>query len=119
VIVELGANDALRGISPDETEKNLDAIISGFKKRNIPVLLVGIMAPPNMGDDYAARFNPIYKRLADKYELILYPFFLEGVVLDASLKLEDGMHPNTEGVDVMVKNALPVVEGFIKTIGGQ
>jgi acyl-CoA thioesterase-1 len=119
VIVELGANDALRGISPDETEKNLDAIISGFKKRNIPVLLAGIMAPPNMGDDYAARFNPIYKRLADKYHLVLYPFFLEGVVLDASLKLEDGMHPNTAGVDVMVQNALPVVEEFIKTIGGQ
>lgn len=119
VILELGANDALRGISPDETKKNLDAIIAGFQKRNIPVLLAGIMAPPNMGDDYAARFNPIYKRLADKYDVKLYPFFLEGVVLDASLKLEDGMHPNSAGVDVMVKNALPVVEDFIKTIGGQ
>ncbi|MNE19080.1 Acyl-CoA thioesterase I precursor [compost metagenome] len=83
------------------------------------MLLAGIMAPPNMGAEYAERFNPIYKRLADKYNLMLYPFFLEGVVLDASLQLEDGMHPNTAGVDVMVKNALPLVKDFIKTIGGQ
>lgn len=119
VILELGANDALRGISPDDTEKNLDAIISGFKARNIPVLLVGIMAPPNMGEDYAKRFNAIYPRLAEKHGLSLYPFFLDGVVLDQSLQLEDRMHPNSKGVDVMVEKSMPAVEAFVKTIGAQ
>lgn len=119
VILELGANDALRGIAPEQTEKNLDAIISGFQKRNIAVLLVGIMAPPNMGDDYAKRFNPIYPKLAEKYNLPLYPFFLDGVVTDDKLKLEDKMHPNTQGVAMMVEKSLPAVESFIKTIGAQ
>lgn len=119
VILELGANDALRGISPEETEKNLEAMISGFQKRNIPVLLIGIMAPPNMGDDYAKRFNPIYQRLAEKHGLPLYPFFLDGVVLDESLQLEDRMHPNTKGIAVMVEKSMPTVEAFIKTIGAQ
>ena len=116
VILELGANDALRGIAPEETEKNLDAIVERLKGRNISVLLVGMLAPPNMGGDYAARFNPIYKRLADKYSLPLYPFFLDGVVLDSALKLEDGMHPNTKGVDVMVQHMEPVVTDFIGKI---
>lgn len=119
VILELGANDALRGISPDETEKNLDAIISGFQKRNIPILLIGIMSPPNMGDDYAKRFNPIYQRLAEKHGLPLYPFFLDGVVLDEALQLEDRMHPNTKGIAVMVDKSMPTVEAFIKAIGEQ
>lgn len=119
VILELGANDALRGISPTETEKNLDALITGFQKRNIPVLLIGILAPPNMGDDYATRFNPIYKKLAEKYAVPLYPFFLDGVVLEQSLKLEDGMHPNTKGVGVMVEKSLPAVEAFITGIREQ
>ncbi len=119
VILELGANDALRGISPADTEKNLEAIIDGFKKRNIPVLLVGIMAPPNMGDDYAKRFNPIYENLAQKHGLPLYPFFLDGVVLDQKLQLEDRMHPNTQGVALMVEKSLPTVEAFVKTISEQ
>lgn len=119
VILELGANDALRGVSPDETEKNLDQIISGFKKRNIPVLLVGIMAPPNMGGDFATRFNEIYPRLAGKYDLPLYPFFLDGVVLDQTLQLEDRMHPNAKGIGIMVERTLPVVEDFVKAIGAQ
>ncbi|POO54594.1 arylesterase [Agrobacterium rosae] len=119
VILELGANDALRGISPDETEKNLDAIISGFQKRNIPILLIGIMSPPNMGDDYAKRFNPIYQRLAEKHGLPLYPFFLDGVVMDQTLQLEDRMHPNTKGIAVMVDKSMPAVEAFIKAIGEQ
>jgi acyl-CoA thioesterase-1 len=119
VILELGANDALRGVSPEDTEKNLDAIITGLQKRNIPVLLAGIMAPPNMGDDYAKRFNGMYQRLADKHSVPLYPFFLDGVVLDNGLKLEDGMHPNTKGIAVMVEKSLPAVESFIKTIGEQ
>jgi acyl-CoA thioesterase-1 len=119
VILELGANDALRGLSPDETEKNLDTIISGFQKRNIPVLLIGIMSPPNMGDDYAKRFNPIYQRLSDKHGLPLYPFFLDGVVTDQTLQLEDRMHPNTKGATVMVEKSMPMVEAFIKAIREQ
>ncbi len=119
VILELGANDALRGVSPDETEKNLDQIIAGFKKRNIPVLLIGIMAPPNMGGDFAARFNEIHPRLAKKYDLPLYPFFLDGVVLDQTLQLEDRMHPNAKGVGIMVERTLPVVENFVNAIGAQ
>ncbi|MDE1996395.1 MAG: arylesterase [Rhizobiaceae bacterium] len=116
VIVELGANDALRGIPPEDTERNLDAILGRLKDRKIPVLLVGIMAPPNMGPDYAAKFNPIYKRLADKYQVPLYPFFLDGVVLHPDLQLEDGMHPNPKGVDVMVEHFQPVAEQFVGTI---
>jgi acyl-CoA thioesterase-1 len=119
VIVELGANDALRGIPPADSEKNLDQIIARLQARNIPVLLAGMLAPPNMGADYAARFNPIYQRLADKYHLTLYPFFLDGVAAEARLQLEDGMHPNPQGVDVMVKRFQPVVEGFIGTIGAK
>lgn len=119
VILELGANDALRGMAPADTEKNLDAIIEGFKARNIPVLLIGIMAPPNMGGDFAERFNGIYPRLAEKHGLALYPFFLDGVVLDQSLQLEDRMHPNAKGVGVMVEKSLPKVQSFVKTIGEQ
>lgn len=116
VILELGANDALRGISPDETRKNLEAIIETFKARNIPVMLIGIMAPPNMGEDYAQQFNPIYQQLADKYQLPLYPFFLDGVILEDELKLEDGMHPNAKGVAVMVERSLETVVSFTQRI---
>ena len=119
VILELGANDALRGIPPEDSEKNLDQIISKLQARNIPILLAGMLAPPNMGADYAARFNPIYQRLADKYHLAFYPFFLDGVAAQSTLQLEDGMHPNPQGVDVMVKRIQPVVEGFIATIGAK
>ncbi|MBP1873293.1 acyl-CoA thioesterase-1 [Ensifer adhaerens] len=117
VILELGANDALRGIPPEETRKNIEAMIARLKERGIAVLLAGMMAPPNMGADYAARFNPIYPDLAEKYGLELYPFFLDGVVTDAALKLEDGMHPNGNGVGTMVEKALPTVERFIATLG--
>jgi acyl-CoA thioesterase-1 len=119
VILELGANDALRGIPPEESERNLDQIIARLQARNIPILLVGMLAPPNMGADYAAKFNPIYRRLADKYHLALYPFFLDGVAAQATLQLEDGMHPNPQGVEVMVKRLQPVVESFIGTIGAE
>ncbi|MBF2717940.1 arylesterase [Agrobacterium vitis] len=114
VILELGANDALRGIAPEESEKNLAAIIEKLQARKIGVLLVGMIAPPNMGADYAKRFNPIYQRLAEKYKIPLYPFILEGVVTDATLKLGDGMHPNAKGVGVMVEHMLPAVQSFAK-----
>jgi Lysophospholipase L1 and related esterases len=116
VILELGANDALRGIAPEETEKNLDAIVSRLKERNIPVLLAGMMAPPNMGPEYAARYNQIYPRLAEKHGIKLYPFFLDGVVAVAGTQLEDGMHPNARGVGIMVERSLPAVEGFLRDI---
>lgn len=116
VILELGANDALRGIAPEDSERNLDAMLSRFKERGIAVLLVGMLAPPNMGDDYAARFNPLYGRLAEKYDVPLYPFFLDGVVTEERLKLSDGMHPNGDGVGVMVLRSLPTVEKFVSAI---
>ncbi len=119
VILELGANDALRGIAPEETEKNLDAIISRLKGRGIAVLLAGMLAPPNMGGDYAERFNPIYKRLADKYQLTLYPSFLDGVAAQANLQLQDGMHPNPQGVDVMVQRFEPMASDFVGMISSE
>ncbi len=114
VIVELGANDALRGIAPEQTERNLAQIIEKLQARKISVLLVGMIAPPNMGGDYAKRFNGIYQRLADKYKVPLYPFVLDGVVTDPSLKLGDGMHPNAKGVAVMVERMLPTMQSFAK-----
>ncbi|NZD64777.1 arylesterase [Rhizobium sp. WYCCWR 11290] len=116
VILELGANDALRGIPPEESEKNLDQMITRLKERGIAVLLAGIIAPPNMGADYAARFNPIYQKLSEKHGLPLYAFFLDGVALEAGLKLDDGMHPNARGVDVMVEKMEPAVTNFVETI---
>ncbi|MBB4218158.1 acyl-CoA thioesterase-1 [Rhizobium sp. BK212] len=116
VILELGANDALRGIPPEESEKNLDQMITRLKERGIAVLLAGMVAPPNMGADYAARFNPIYQKLSEKHGLPLYAFFLDGVALEAGLKLEDGMHPNARGVDVMVEKMEPAVTNFVETI---
>jgi acyl-CoA thioesterase-1 len=116
VILELGANDALRGIPPEESEKNLDQMITRLKERGIAVLLAGIIAPPNMGADYAARFNPIYQKLSEKHGLPLYPFFLDGVALDAGLKLEDGMHPNAKGIDLMVEKMEPAVTNFVEAI---
>ena len=113
VILELGANDALRGISPELSEKNLDQMLARLKERGIPVLLAGMIAPPNMGADYAAGFNPIYQTLADKYQIKLYPFFLDGVAADKKLLLEDGMHPNPQGVKVMVANILPAVKAML------
>ncbi|MBB4123030.1 acyl-CoA thioesterase-1 [Martelella radicis] len=119
VILELGANDALRGVAPQKAKENLAAIIESLQDRDIPVMLMGMMAPPNMGADYAEAFNPIYGALAEQYGVPLYPFFLDGVAANAALQLSDGMHPNAEGVAVMVENTLPAVEAFIDTIGGQ
>ena len=123
VILELGANDALRGLSPDQAAENLSTIIERLQDREIPVMLMGMMAPPNMGADYGADFNAIYPELASEYGLDLYPFFLDGVATHAEYQLADGMHPNAAGVDVMVEKTLPSVEAFIRSIrpqsGGQ
>ncbi len=113
VILELGANDALRGISPQITRDNLDKMIAGLKERNIDVLLVGMLAPPNMGDDYANDFNPIYPDLAEKYDLPLYPFFLDGVLTMPEFMLSDGIHPNSEGVKIMVETFLPLIRNYL------
>src|SRR6185437_10333221 len=119
VIVELGANDALRGLDPKVTRGALSDILTRLKARKIAVLLCGMVAPPNYGSDYAAKFNAIYPDLAKSSGVPLYPFFLDGVAADARLNQADGMHPTPEGVDVIVKNILPSVEAFLGTIAGQ
>lgn len=116
VILELGANDMLRGVSPEITEKNLDAMIARLRERGISVLLAGMYAAPNLGADYAESFNGIFPRLADKYDVALIPFFLEGVATDADLQLPDRMHPNARGVDRMVSETLPAVEAAISRL---
>ncbi len=110
VILELGANDMLRGLAPEHTEKNLVAMIERLQARDIDIILAGMVAAPNLGADYGERFNGIYPRLAERYGLPLYPFFLEGVAADSSLLLEDGMHPSAAGVDRMVESFLPLIE---------
>ena len=119
VIVELGANDALRGTDPKVTRAALTDILTRLKSRKIAVLLCGMLAPPNYGSDYSARFNAIYPDLAKSFGVPLYPFFLEGVAADARLNQADGLHPTADGVDVIVKNILPTVEAFLGAISGQ
>ena len=119
VILELGANDALRGIDPRVTRAALTDILTRLKARRIAVLLCGMVAPPNYGSDYSARFNAIYPELAKSFGVPLYPFFLEGVASDARLNQADGLHPTAEGVDMIVKNILPTVEAFLGTMSGQ
>lgn len=116
VIVELGANDALRGIDPEQTRSNLDKILTRLKERNIEVLLAGMTAPKNWGKEYEARFATIYTDLATKHGALLYPFFLEGVALDAKLNLQDGLHPTANGVDVIVKGIMPKVDELIERV---
>jgi acyl-CoA thioesterase I len=119
VIVELGANDALRGTDPAVTRAALSDILMRLKARKIAVLLCGMVAPPNYGSDYSARFNAIYPDLAKSFGVPLYPFFLQGVAADTRLNQADGMHPTAEGVDVIVRNMLPTVEAFLGSISGQ
>ncbi|MEM6665848.1 MAG: arylesterase [Pseudomonadota bacterium] len=116
VILELGANDALRGIQPEFTEKALSDIVARLKEREIAVLVAGMLAPPNMGADYGDRFNGIFPRLATRYDTLLYPFFLDGVAADPTLNLDDGIHPNEAGIDIIVARMLPYVEQLIERI---
>ena len=113
VIVELGANDALRGLDPKLTEKALDTILRRLQDRHIPVLLAGMQAPRNMGPDYVQAFDAIFPALAASHPVVFYPFFLDGVVTDPKLNQGDGMHPNAAGVDVIVARILPQVEELI------
>lgn len=117
VIVELGANDALRGIEPELTKENLDKIIARIKAKGVDVLLAGMKAPGNWGPEYQAAFNVIYPELAAKHAVALYPFFLENVLGGASdLTMDDGLHPTEKGVAEIVRNILPDVEAMIKRI---
>lgn len=113
VIVELGANDGLRGLNPAETRTNLDWILATLTKRNIPVLLSGMLAPPNLGADYGAEFNSIYPDLAQKYGVTLDTFFLEGVAANPDLNQRDGIHPNADGVAVIVERLVPHVQKLL------
>lgn len=114
VILELGANDAMRGLPFELAQKNLDTMITRLSERSIAVLLVGMRAPPNMGEDYQKGFDGIYPALAAKHEVPLYPFFLDGVAANPALNLSDGIHPNQAGIVVMIERILPHVERFIE-----
>jgi acyl-CoA thioesterase-1 len=119
IILELGANDALRGTDPSVTKAALTDIVSRLKARGVAVLLCGMVAPPNYGRDYADRFNTIYPDLAKSFGVALYPFFLDGVAADKTLNQADGIHPTAAGVDIIVKKMLPTVEAFLDTIKGK
>ena len=113
VIVELGANDALQGLDPAATKVTLEKIITELKARGLPILLAGMEAPRNMGKDYVDQFRALYADLATSYDLILYPFFLDGVALDDKYTLGDGLHPNAEGVARIVDGIMPKVEELL------
>lgn len=113
VIVALGANDMLRGFDPAVTKEAIDAIVGRLKERGTEVLLAGMMAGRNMGPEYIQQFDSIFPTVAQRHDVMLYPFFLEGVAGEASLNLDDGIHPNRAGVELMVEQILPTVEAFI------
>lgn len=118
VILELGANDMLRAVSPQVTEKNIDQMLTRLKARNIRVVLAGMLAAPNLGPDYQKAFDGLYPRMAEKHGVPLYPFFLNGVAAQKSFLLGDGMHPNADGVDRMVQGFLPTMEKALSAATG-
>lgn len=113
VILELGANDALRGLAPELTSATLDKLLIKLAERKLPILLAGMRAPKNWGDDYANKFDAIFPALAAKHNTLLYPFFLDGVVMDRTLNQGDGIHPTAKGVAMIVSRILPKVEELI------
>jgi acyl-CoA thioesterase I len=113
VILELGANDALRGIDPKITREALERILARLQERKIPVLIAGMYAPRNLGPDYVTAFDGMYRELADKHGAMLYPFFLDGVAGDRSLNQPDGLHPTAPGITAIVQRILPTVEAFL------
>jgi acyl-CoA thioesterase-1 len=113
VILELGSNDALRGIDPSLVKESLDDIVKRLKARGVEILIAGMSAPENWGKDYADRFNAIYGDLAERYDLILYPFFLDGVALTPELNLPDGLHPTGKGISIIVERILPDAETLV------
>lgn len=112
-IVELGSNDALRGIPPAQTEKNLSAILAKLRAQHIPTLLLGMKAPRNLGPEYANAFDPIYPKLAKQYGASLYPFVLDGVALNPRLNQPDGLHPNAAGAKIIVDRISPNVKRLV------
>jgi len=116
VIVELGGNDALRGIEPEETQSNLDQILTKLAEKEIPALLAGMLAPRNMGDDYVTAFEAVYPALAEKHDVIYLPFFLEGVAGQRDLNQADGIHPNAEGVKKVVAHIAPKMRELMERI---
>ena len=116
-IVELGSNDALRGIEPGVTEKNIAAVLAELARAHVPVLLLGMKAPRNLGPEYAARFDAIYPELSRRNRVMLYPFVLDGVALDPKLNQADGIHPNSQGVQVIAGRLLPYVRRLIAETG--
>lgn len=112
-IVELGANDGLRGLPPAGMEQNLDAILKRLKARGVRVLLAGMRAPPNLGRDYVEEYEAVFPRLARRHDVLLYPFFLEGIATDPALNQGDGLHPNAAGVDEIVRRILPSVRQLL------
>lgn len=118
VIVELGANDALRGLDPAQARSNLSAILAKLTAQHRSVLLAGMLAPPNLGSDYGAAFNAIYPDLARQYGVVLYPFFLDGVAANPALNQPDGLHPTAEGVAIIVKRLLPSLRQVIAKAEG-
>jgi acyl-CoA thioesterase I len=116
VIVELGANDGLRGIDPEDTYRNLSAILDRLHRAHLPVLLAGMLAPPNLGPSYGEQFQRVFTRLSAEHDVVFYPFFLDGVAATPDLTQADGMHPNAKGVDVIVGRILPAVERLIARI---
>jgi acyl-CoA thioesterase-1 len=119
VILELGANDALRGLPPAQAEAALDQILAKLDQRHLPVLIAGMRAPPNLGPDYAQAFDPMYQRLAAKHAALLYPFYLDGVAAAPDLNQPDGIHPNAQGVEVIVARILPSVETLLSKVSGK
>lgn len=119
VILELGANDALRGLDPKEARANLDKILTAIKAKGADVLIAGMKAPGNWGDTYAKEFDAIFPDLAKKYDAALYPFFLEGVALQSSMVMSDGLHPTAQGVAEIVKRILPEVEKLIERVSAR
>ena len=117
VVLALGGNDALRGIPVEKSRANLAAAIENLQARGIPVLLAGMMSPPNMGSEYEQAFNAIHGELAEKYEIAFYPFLLDGVAAEAALNQADGMHPNADGMAVIASRMLPVMEEFVRSLG--
>lgn len=118
VIVELGANDALRAVPPEETLRNLDGILTRLEAEGIPVLLAGMLAPPNLGRTYGQAFAAVYTDLAERHEVPLYPFFLDGVAGQPTLNQRDGIHPTAEGVAVIVGRMLPTVIAWLGDAAG-
>lgn len=116
VILELGANDMLRGTDPAIARRNLAAMLDRLKARNIPVLIAGMQAAPNLGPAYRQSFDAIYPDLAKQYGSILYPFFLDGIIGDAGQHLGDGLHPNVKGVETIAARILPTVDRFLNSL---